>query len=112
MFIQSIINAAASARAAAAPPARVSDAQSPLPSPVRDARGESAVREAMEAANEALRSVSSALQFRIDQDSGKAIVLVVNTETREVIRQIPSEDIIAIGREIDRLQGVLMRSKA
>ncbi len=112
MFIQSIINATTAGQAVAVRPARVSGAQPLLPSPGASAPDETAVHKAAEAANEVLRAASSTVQFRVEQNSGKAIVLVVDDETREVIRQIPSEQMIAISREIDRLQGILMRGKA
>jgi len=38
------------------------------------------------------------LQFRIDTDLGKMIVSVVDSNTKEVIRQIPSEDVLERAR--------------
>jgi flagellar protein FlaG len=37
---------------------------------------------------------------------------VVDSSTDEVIRQIPSDEVIAISRSIDRLQGILLKHKA
>ena len=41
------------------------------------------------------------LQFRVDTDLGKTIVLVVDSETNEVIRQIPSEDVLERARFLE-----------
>jgi flagellar protein FlaG len=40
------------------------------------------------------------------------VVKVVDTETDQVIRQIPSEEMLAIARNIDRLQGLLVKQEA
>ena len=50
------------------------------------------------------------VQFSIDGD--KTIVKVIDTETNKVIRQIPSEEAIAIAKSLDKLQGMLINSKA
>jgi flagellar protein FlaG len=80
--------------AAAAPP---SDAQ---------------VKQALEQANNALKSISNNLEFSIDNSTGKTVVRVVDSSTQEVIRQYPSEEMLAIARALDRLQGMLLKEKA
>jgi len=52
------------------------------------------------------------LRFSMDEDSGKLIVRVVDTATKEVIRQIPSEESLAISQSIEKLQGLLVKQKA
>jgi flagellar protein FlaG len=37
---------------------------------------------------------------------------VVDAVTHEVVRQIPGEEILAIARAIDRMQGLLLKQKA
>jgi hypothetical protein len=37
---------------------------------------------------------------------------VVDGVTKEVIRQIPNEEVLAIARAMDRLQGLLLKGKA
>lgn len=50
-----------------------------------------------------LKTLPSDLQFREDYDSGKVFFKVVNPVTREVIRQIPSEEILAMARKLKEL---------
>jgi len=50
------------------------------------------------------------VQFSIDGD--RTIVKVIDKETNQVIRQIPSEEAIAISESLDKLQGMLINSKA
>lgn len=52
------------------------------------------------------------LQFSVDGETGKTVIRVVDGATKEVIRQIPSEEVLAIARAMDRLQGLLLRGKA
>lgn len=54
-------------------------------------------------ANETLSRSGSALQFSIDSVTDKTVVALVDKDTGEVIRQIPSEEAIAIARSIDEM---------
>ena len=42
--------------------------------------------------------------------TGKTIIKVVDTATDTVIRQIPSEEAIAIAKSIDKMQGLLIKA--
>src|SRR5690242_2876371 len=85
-------------------------------SPVADTRAslpdQAELKRAMEAANTALRSISTDLEFSLDQATGKTVVRVIDNSTQQVIRQFPSEEMLAIARAIDRFQGLLLRQKA
>lgn len=52
------------------------------------------------------------LQFSIDDTTGRTVIRVVDAETGQTIRQIPSEEIVAVARNIERMQGVLVRQEA
>lgn len=56
--------------------------------------------------------MSGNLEFSMDDQTGKTIIKVVDTATNELIRQIPSEEMLEIARALDRLQGILVRQKA
>jgi flagellar protein FlaG len=71
-----------------------------------------AVKEAVSAANGAMKAIKSELDFSIDDTTGKTIVRVVDGETGEVIRQMPAKEVIEIAKALDRLQGLLVRQKA
>lgn len=57
-------------------------------------------------------NAAQAVRFSIDQDSGRTLVTVVDTQTQEVLRQIPTKEALSIARSLDRLQGLLIRDKA
>lgn len=55
---------------------------------------------AVSSLNEHMQSIRRDLNFSVDEDSGRVVVKVVDTETNEVIRQIPSEEVMALARGI------------
>ena len=57
-------------------------------------------------------STASDIQFSLDDDSGEPIVKVIDRSTKEVIRQIPSKEMLEIAQALDRLQGLLIKQKA
>ena len=76
--------------------------------PVDDAQVQAAVK----AANSALESAQSGIEFSIDSASGKTIVRILDKQTNEVIRQLPSEEMLEIAKAIDRYEGMLFHQKA
>ncbi len=70
------------------------------------------VEQAMEEVRNAIAPMAQDLLFSIDEDTGKTVVKVVDSSTDEVIRQIPSEEIITIAKALDNLQGLLLKQKA
>jgi flagellar protein FlaG len=57
--------------------------------------------------NEALAATQRNLSFRVDQGSGRTVITVVDASTHEVIRQIPSEEILAVSRALEAASGLL-----
>lgn len=77
----------------------------PKPSPEQ-------VRQAVQEIQKVVEPVAQNLQFMVDKETGKTVVRVVDATTKEVIRQIPTEEVLSIAKAIDRLQGLLLRQKA
>ena len=77
--------------------------------PATDAR---ALRDAAREANEALRTSGAQLEFVVDDEAKTLIVKLVDTETQKVLRQIPSEEMLAIRRNLDRVRGLIVRGEA
>jgi flagellar protein FlaG len=61
-----------------------------------------------------MKQNDSGLEFSIDQDTKRTIIKLVESRTGDVIRQYPTEDMLAITRAIDQMQqhGVLLNQKA
>jgi len=71
-----------------------------------------AARQIASQINDYLKSASSDLQFAVDGDSGTVVVRIVDSQTKEVIRQIPSEEMLAISRYMGEMSGKLLQQKA
>jgi flagellar protein FlaG len=71
-----------------------------------------AMREAIVVANKAMQSLERGLEFSVDAESGEMLVRVIDRATRQVIRQIPSEEMLAIARALDRMRGLLVNHDA
>ncbi len=71
-----------------------------------------AVTEAVNAINAQVQRVAQNLKFSVDQESGRTVVKVVEGESGKVIRQIPSEEALAISESLDKMQGLIIERKA
>jgi flagellar protein FlaG len=106
-----LTNAIASSTLSAALPVRP-DVAANAPPPPSKAREGLTMHEAIAIANKAMRSLSNGLEFSLDVESGKMVVRVVDGETQQVIRQIPSEEMLAMARALDHMHGVLINRDA
>ena len=70
------------------------------------------LQKALEEVEKAVAPMAQSLQFTLDKDSGKTVVKVMDTDTNEVIRQIPSEEVLAISKAVDKLKGLLLKQQA
>jgi len=61
--------------------------------------------------NDFLRSSASNVQFTVDDESSQVVVRIVDTQTKQLIRQIPSEEMLAISKSLDQLTGLLIKQK-
>ena len=80
--------------------------------PSQNAASQEDVDQAAQKINDALRMVSQKLEFSVDKDTEVVVVKVVDKETKEVIRQIPSEELLRIAKALDKLQGLLVKDQA
>lgn len=62
--------------------------------------------------NQAMQAQSRGVEFSIDDESKRTIVRVVDQETNEVLRQIPSEEALAIAKALDQALGLLIKQQA
>jgi flagellar protein FlaG len=61
---------------------------------------------------EFVSSMGRNLNFSIDESTGYNVVRVVNPDTGELIRQLPSEELLKISRDFQRLNNVLVSQRA
>ena len=73
---------------------------------------QSQIKKALEEVNRMMHSLGGSLEFSIDQQTRKTVVRIVDTSTNQLIRQIPSEEMLTIAKSLDRLQGLLIKQRA
>ena len=70
------------------------------------------VAKAAEQLQSFVQSMGRNLSFSVDAASGYNVVRVVNPDTGELIRQLPSEELLKISRDFQRLNNVLVSQSA
>jgi len=63
------------------------------------------LHQAVASLNKAVQTASSNLQFTVDETSHEPIVKVVDSDTGQTIRQIPSKEALAVAASIDDFLG-------
>jgi flagellar protein FlaG len=70
------------------------------------------VREGVKELNQFIKPYNTSLAFSVDEESGRIVVKVTDDETKEVIRQMPSEEALELAKALDKLKGLLIYQKA
>ena len=65
------------------------------------------VRAVVAELNRLMGSSNTKLSFTVDRVLKKTIIKVINTQTNQVIRQIPSDEALKIAQHIQSLMGIL-----
>jgi flagellar protein FlaG len=72
---------------------------------------EKLVKEAISKLNEQAKASNQNLGFRMDPHIKGPVITVHNTHTGEVVRTIPSEEVLRVAKSIDSLKGVIFNEK-
>ncbi len=70
------------------------------------------VKQAVDEINKSMQALSRGLVFSVDEESHRTIVKIVDQQTDEIVRQIPSEEALAIAKSLDQVVGKLIQQKA
>ena len=62
------------------------------------------LQQAVDVVNQAVALEQRSLSFSIDDASGRSVIKVIDYETDELIKQIPSEELLKVAQDIKRLQ--------
>lgn len=65
----------------------------------------SSLEKALESVNNNLKAWSTGLRFDMDQDAQRLVVSIVDNDSGDVLRQIPSEAVLRVAKMITQLQG-------
>ncbi|MCK5335236.1 MAG: flagellar protein FlaG [Gammaproteobacteria bacterium] len=73
-------------------------------------------QEVVEQLNNHAQTINRDLHFSVDDDSGRTVIRVINSETAELVRQIPSEEVLrlseTIRESIEGSTGVIVQTSA
>lgn len=100
--------------------ARVNAASTPAPTQSLAAVSKTAtaepaldeVQQAVKDINMSLRALSRGLEFSIDTGSKLPVVKVIDQQTQEVIRQMPTLQALEFAKSLDRVLGKFLSEKA
>lgn len=70
------------------------------------------LREAVSEINDFVQNVQRDLSFSLDEGSGHTIIRVIDTKSGELIRQIPSEEVLAIASQLRDVKDVAVTSNS
>jgi flagellar protein FlaG len=62
------------------------------------------LQQAVDVVNQAVALEQRSLSFSIDDVSGRSVIKVIDYETDELIKQIPTEELLKVAQDIKRLQ--------
>jgi len=79
-------------------------------SPVEGKDKNSDVKHAVAQLNDYIQSVQRDLEFRLDEGSGRSVITVVDRNSQEVIRQIPTEVTLLLAQKLDNEEPLLLFS--
>jgi flagellar protein FlaG len=80
---------------------------------VKDQQSEAEVlAEVVEQLSEVVTLMNKGLAFSVDEDSGSAIVKVIDIDTGDIIRQIPSDEALELAQKLQDVKGLLMKTQA
>ena len=107
--------AGSASRTAGATPAAAATAATTTSAAVSAVRAPGApdpLDEAVNKINKSLQGAGQGVEFSVDDDSKRLVVKVVDQETREVLRQMPSVEALALARALDQGKGMLIKQEA
>lgn len=59
-----------------------------------------------------LATLNVKLQIRVNMDTGRQVVQVINRDSGEVVREIPPEELVRLEASIDRMIGIFFDQQA
>lgn len=67
---------------------------------------------AIERLNELMKDGQRSLNFSVDKDLDEVVIKVMDTETEELIRQIPNEEALKFAKNLEGVLGVIFNDRA
>ncbi|MBE2258000.1 MAG: flagellar protein FlaG [Candidatus Accumulibacter sp.] len=87
--------------------AALSRTPSPAQQPDRDK-----LEVATQSVREFVKPINSNIEFSVNEDTGQLVVRIIDRATKEVIRQMPSEEMLSIAKALDSIKGLFVTQTA
>jgi len=73
---------------------------------------EAIAEEVVSGLNDLVHDLHRELKFSVDKDSGDMVIKVIDQETDEVVREIPSEEVVRLRKRLKEAEGVIFQGSA
>lgn len=80
--------------------------------PLTSQQGNANVEQAVSRVADYAQGFQRDLQFSVSKDHGETIIKVIDTETEEVIREIPPEELLELAERLEAAAGLLVADEA
>jgi len=67
------------------------------------------LQKAVDRLKDHVQNLDREFQFNVDKETGDIVVKVVNPENNQVVRQIPSEELLELVKRLEENKGLLLR---
>ncbi len=93
-------------------PAKQADTAPPPPvaKPAAAQPSDVELRNLVDGINRALKQANKSLEFSVDSDTKKTVVKLIDAESGDVIRQFPTDEMLALSKAIGQLQEQLQQA--
>lgn len=78
----------------------------------KDQPSDQELTKAIEDINDFMGNVQRTIEFKLDEESGRVLVLIKDAKTEEVVRQLPPEETLQIAKQLDQVKGLLFKEEA
>jgi flagellar protein FlaG len=96
-------------------PIAIAQGASPATSQISTPQSEPSVKQVQEAVqkiNTSMTAQSQGIEFSIDSTSHRIVVKIIDQQTNQVIKEIPSKQALEIADALDQTQGLLIKQQA
>ncbi|WP_456406940.1 flagellar protein FlaG [Thiolapillus sp.] len=69
------------------------------------------VSEAVSRLNDYVQTIRRELKFSIDEASGRTVITVLDAQTKEVIRQIPPEEVVSLSKNLEKKESAIITAE-
>ncbi len=69
------------------------------------------IRQTAQSVNDYMRLSDTHLEFVVGEETGRIVIQVVDTDSSQIVRQIPPESVLRFGDTMNQLRGLLFQAQ-